>query len=464
MSEIEQIQVVRRVGEPTRKDVSAASKPLDGFHALFALFALNRAQQTSRRGDASLSVFGTADAQVIGGVVAQELQSQRSIGAQARRTLRQGQQEQPGTWSARKALTEPGGRGHRVERAGTGHRGEGSPARADGLGRPDKGTGHGGQELHRQAAGSTVDRHGDQRAHQSAASNQPNAQGDGQHDSAQDSTSGSGAEGTGMVVQGGVGGGGSGSAGGAAAGVSGVSAVGSSGGAGLGQGQGSATGQAFAQGMGHGVGSGLAGTRQGGVFKAVHDGQTSSSMRGEEAKAFKSQVMLGLGAALRKGKGVVTLRLRPLSLGELKISLKVTGKSVSARIEATTEQARSLLEGHRESLQAALEARHLLVERIDIALERNTGHEQDAQRGNAEAFAQAGLGEPGTETRGGDRNNNSRAEGDHRGSTGPGGMIETTQRAVVDDEQGVVGVGVPGGVYRVADGAARMVLRVDALV
>lgn len=78
-----------------------------------------------------------------------------------------------------------------------------------------------------------------------------------------------------------------------------------------------------------------------------------------------TQVTQGLTLALRQG-GKATLRLNPESLGELTIHLKVHGESVSARIEPTTESARHLLETKSHELWAALEARGLSVERIEI--------------------------------------------------------------------------------------------------
>ncbi|MFA6043452.1 MAG: flagellar hook-length control protein FliK [Phycisphaerales bacterium] len=78
-----------------------------------------------------------------------------------------------------------------------------------------------------------------------------------------------------------------------------------------------------------------------------------------------TQVSRGLSLALRQG-GNATLRLAPDSLGELTIHLNIKDDQVSARLQPTTESARHLLEAKSHELWAALEARGLSVERIEI--------------------------------------------------------------------------------------------------
>ncbi len=80
------------------------------------------------------------------------------------------------------------------------------------------------------------------------------------------------------------------------------------------------------------------------------------------------QAVQGLAAALTRKDGQVTLRLAPEQLGELKIQLKLRGTTVEAKIEASTEPAKKLLERERDSLRAALESRGLNVERVEISL------------------------------------------------------------------------------------------------
>lgn len=78
-----------------------------------------------------------------------------------------------------------------------------------------------------------------------------------------------------------------------------------------------------------------------------------------------TQVSRGLSLALKQG-GRATLRLSPEALGELTVHLEVKGDQVAARLEPTTDSARHLLEARSHELWAALEARGLSVERIEI--------------------------------------------------------------------------------------------------
>lgn len=78
-----------------------------------------------------------------------------------------------------------------------------------------------------------------------------------------------------------------------------------------------------------------------------------------------AQVSRGLSLALRQG-GNATLRLSPESLGDLTIYLNINGDHVTARLQPTSESARHLLESKSHELWAALEARGLSVERIEI--------------------------------------------------------------------------------------------------
>lgn len=108
-------------------------------------------------------------------------------------------------------------------------------------------------------------------------------------------------------------------------------------------------------------------TITGAKSKALLAGLESSS-RGKfviEDDEPLTQVSRGLSLALRQG-GNATLRLSPGSLGDLTIHLNIRDDQVTARLEPTSESARQLLEAKSHELWAALEARGLSVERIEI--------------------------------------------------------------------------------------------------
>ena len=178
------------------------------------------------------------------------------------------------------------------------------------------------------------------------------------------------------------------------------------------------------------------------------------------AAAFRTQIAQGLSAALRQGRGEVTLRLTPKALGELRISLTVQNGSVDAKVKPATTEAHRLLEQGVESLRHALEARGLKVGRIEIdqppapksestgAQQQNSPAGQDGQTGMGGDGGRHDPAEPGgSPSRRGDGMPHA-AEG---GPESESDVLDTPSTA-----------GGPGVVYGVADGAARIVM-VDAL-
>ncbi len=175
-----------------------------------------------------------------------------------------------------------------------------------------------------------------------------------------------------------------------------------------------------------------------------------------DPSAFRAQLAQGLGAALRRGTGEVTLRLRPDSLGELHIHLTVTRSTVDARIRATTTEAHRLLEQSVDTLRAALEARGLHVGRIDVEPVEQAREGPPPESGGQPPGFHAG---PGQEREGGAPKEPARESEPRGGAAGvradpqDDGSAEAMAHGVMEH---------PGVVYGVADGAARIVM-VDAL-
>ena len=94
--------------------------------------------------------------------------------------------------------------------------------------------------------------------------------------------------------------------------------------------------------------------------------------------AFIPQAAKGLAMALKQGEGTVTINLKPAHLGSLKIEVSMEQGEVTAKLEASSETARQLLTDAQHSLRAALEARGLSVERIDIVAPPSGAPSQDA--------------------------------------------------------------------------------------
>jgi len=158
----------------------------------------------------------------------------------------------------------------------------------------------------------------------------------------------------------------------------------------------------------------------------------------------EAQISRGLAAALRQKGGRVTMRLEPTSLGKLTVQLQMKGERVSARFEATTEQARRLLETARSELRSALEARGLVVERVQVQVTPSedsggAGREQ-LPPGRNESGLHAGGNERGETGRGGggdpseDRAREAEPREDHEGPSAawsePGGADGSPERLV----------------------------------
>lgn len=173
----------------------------------------------------------------------------------------------------------------------------------------------------------------------------------------------------------------------------------------------------------------------------------------QQTRAFGAQLMQGLGSALRRGRGEVTLRLRPETLGELRVRMQIKGSTVDAQFRPSTMQAHRLLEQSVDALRQSFEARGLQVGRIEIeppseGKEAPGGGHQPGHPDSPEGrLGPESEGRPSKESAG------DRAAG-HAGGVGPW----------EDEEEPALpmGLGSPGIVYSVADGAAR-ILSIDAL-
>ncbi|MEX2219890.1 MAG: flagellar hook-length control protein FliK [Phycisphaerales bacterium] len=94
--------------------------------------------------------------------------------------------------------------------------------------------------------------------------------------------------------------------------------------------------------------------------------QGAAPARDPEAARVAAQIGRGLAAALRQNGGVVTLRLKPETLGELRVRVQVQAGRVEARFEAATARAAALIDRTLGTLRTALEDRGLTVDRLTI--------------------------------------------------------------------------------------------------
>ncbi|MCC6951170.1 MAG: flagellar hook-length control protein FliK [Phycisphaerales bacterium] len=111
------------------------------------------------------------------------------------------------------------------------------------------------------------------------------------------------------------------------------------------------------------------------------------------------QVARAMLAAVRHGQGDISLKLLPEALGRVTVRLSLADESVTACFVPETDSARRLLEVSRDELRAALEARGLRVERIEI----DTSRVEPAGTAGPEAGLGAETGRHEGGTGGGDR-------------------------------------------------------------
>ncbi|OAB61192.1 hypothetical protein AY599_00865 [Leptolyngbya valderiana BDU 20041] len=149
-------------------------------------------------------------------------------------------------------------------------------------------------------------------------------------------------------------------------------------------------------------------------------------------KAFQAQVGRGLAQALQSGQGEVTLRLRPESLGQLSVRVRVEQNQVTATFEARHAEAKRMLEGSRDALRQQLESRGLTVERIEVRLV-----EEPAQAGTRLAMHEDGGADGGQDGHAfaGDRDGRGASDGDGAdGGSRRGAAREDDELAAVGAE------------------------------
>lgn len=109
--------------------------------------------------------------------------------------------------------------------------------------------------------------------------------------------------------------------------------------------------------------------------------QPSEARQGEaaEQRALASQAHRALSQALTSRDGTTTLRLTPDHLGPLRVEITREDAGMTGKFEVATPEARRLLESSMSELKAALEARGLRVENLEVHFSESA----DASRSGA---------------------------------------------------------------------------------
>ncbi|MHC4416011.1 MAG: flagellar hook-length control protein FliK [Planctomycetota bacterium] len=81
---------------------------------------------------------------------------------------------------------------------------------------------------------------------------------------------------------------------------------------------------------------------------------------------FAARVLRGLGAMLKQRGGVMTMRLQPPDLGQLRVQMTIARGVVTAQFQPSTPEAQALLDRSLTVLRSALESHGLAVERLTV--------------------------------------------------------------------------------------------------
>ena len=126
-------------------------------------------------------------------------------------------------------------------------------------------------------------------------------------------------------------------------------------------------------------GSSATATTAQGLGALPADGGLASSQALVDGDRFTAGVMRGLGAMLNQRGGIMTMRLQPPQLGDLRVQMTIARGVVTAQFHAATPQAHALLEQSLAVLRSALEANGLTVERLTVHLMQTTNTQATRQ-------------------------------------------------------------------------------------
>jgi flagellar hook-length control protein FliK len=124
---------------------------------------------------------------------------------------------------------------------------------------------------------------------------------------------------------------------------------------------------------------------------------------------FSQQMTRGLATMLNQRGGVMTMRLNPPELGEVRVQMTLSRGVVSAEFQASTTQAHALLDRSLTALRSALEGQGLTVDRLNVhvASPGATGQQTWRDEHNGSWNQQGGSGS--------DRQSHDAANGESRG-------------------------------------------------
>jgi flagellar hook-length control protein FliK len=114
---------------------------------------------------------------------------------------------------------------------------------------------------------------------------------------------------------------------------------------------------------------------------------------------FAANLMGKLDIMITESKTEAKIRLKPESLGELKIHLMMDGGSMKAVLNAANPQAKELIEANLSALKQSLEGSGIQVKEFEVSVNQqndhdNQGYTHNRQRNSNRSFANLGSIEP----------------------------------------------------------------------
>ncbi len=99
---------------------------------------------------------------------------------------------------------------------------------------------------------------------------------------------------------------------------------------------------------------------------------------------FSNRVVRGLSTMVNQRGGVMTMRLQPPVLGDLRIQMSIVQGTVNAQFTATTEQAHMLIDRNLTVLRTSLESQGLTVEKLGVQLNTSEQTQNSARNETGE--------------------------------------------------------------------------------
>lgn len=109
---------------------------------------------------------------------------------------------------------------------------------------------------------------------------------------------------------------------------------------------------------------------------------TNAQTNAIESDRFSGRIVRGMSTMINQRGGVMTMRLDPPELGQLRIQMTIVQGVVTAEFHAANEQARAMLDRNLATLRTSLENSGLTVDRLHVSAGHNAQNADGRETGN----------------------------------------------------------------------------------